>query len=202
MHAKRFTAPLAGIGLALAALPALAEDIHPTSALIGNEATNEIRGWLASPLVELSIVAQNRKTANLTEEQILALDKQWRAETKTADQPLIAATLNNPLSAYLTQIQAASEGLYTEIFVMDAKGLNVGQSAITTDFWQGDEAKFQKTFPSGSGAVFVDAEEFDKDLKSWKAQIHLTISGADNAPIGAITVEYNLTELARRRAAL
>ena len=202
MHAKKFIIPLAGAILGFAASPALAEDVHPTSALIGDEATKDIRRWLASPLVELSIAAQNRKTANLTEEQVLVLDKQWRAETKGADQPLIAATLNNPLSAYLTQIQAASEGLYTEIFVMDAKGLNVGQSAVTTDFWQGDEGKFQKTFPRGSGTVFVDAEEFDKDLKSWKAQINMTVSGADNAPIGAITVEYNLTELARRKAAL
>lgn len=201
MFAKWFTAQLA-VALAGIVSPALAQDAHPTAALIGDDAVKAIRGWVASPLVELSIAAQNRKTANLTEEQILVLDKQWRAETKGSDQPLIAATLNNPLSAYLTQIQSASEGLYTEIFVMDAKGLNVGQSSVTTDFWQGDEAKFQKTFPFGNGTVFVDKEEFDKELKSWKAQINMTISGKDNTPIGAITVEYNLTELARRKAAL
>lgn len=202
MHAKKFIIPLIAAALGFAPLPARAQENHPTAGLIGTEAIKEIRTWLTSSLVEMSIAAQNRKTASLTEEQILVLDKEWRAETKSADQPLIAATLNNPLSAYLTQIQAASAGLYTEIFIMDAKGLNVGQSSVTSDFWQGDEAKFQKTFPLGSGTVFIDAEEYDKGISSWKAQINMTVSAADNTPIGAITVEFNLTELARRKAAL
>jgi hypothetical protein len=46
--------------------------------------------------------------------------------------------------------------MITEMFVMDAKGLNVGQSDVTSDYWQGDEAKWQKTYGAGPGVVFVD----------------------------------------------
>ncbi|MGO7624082.1 hypothetical protein ACC687_38970, partial [Rhizobium ruizarguesonis] len=48
----------------------------------------------------------------------------------------------------------ASGGKITEIFVMGAKGLNVGQSDTTSDYCQGDEANFQKSFGAGKDAVF------------------------------------------------
>ncbi len=84
---------------------------------------------------------------------------------------------------------------------MDDKGLNVGQSAITSDYWQGDEAKFKKTYPAGQNAVFIDAPEYREGSDTWHAQLNLTVHGQDGAAIGAATVEVNLTELARRRAA-
>jgi len=179
-----------------------AQSVAPSTSLLDQDAIQQIREWLKNPVVEMSIKAQNERYVSLPQEQVDNLDKQWRAERKSEDQPLIAATLSSPLSSYLIQIQAASGGLFTEIFVMDAKGLNVGQSAITSDFWQGDEAKFQKTFPNGVDAVFIDEPEFHEDSKTWRTQVNLTVSGSDQEKIGAVTVEYNLTELARRRGLL
>ncbi len=175
------------------------QDSPPPTSLVDQGEITSIREWLKNPVVGISIVAQNKKYASIDQAEVDKLDKQWRAERKESDQPLIAATLSNPLSSYLTQIQAASAGLYTEIFVMDNRGLNVGQSAITSDFWQGDEGKFQKTFPNGADAVFVDEAEFHKGSGTWRAQVNLTIADNASQPIGAITVEYNLTELQRRR---
>lgn len=172
----------------------------PDKSIIDDEAVGEIRKWLANPVVEISIKAQNRKYKSMSQDEVDKLDKEWRAETKADDQPLIAATLSSPLSNYLTQIQAASGGLFTELFIMDAIGLNVGQSAVTSDFWQGDEGKYQKTFPKGATAVFVDEPEFHDGTKTWRAQVNLSIADATSQPIGVVTVEYNLTELARRRS--
>jgi hypothetical protein len=90
--------------------------------------------------------------------------------------------------------------LYAEIFVMDHNGLNVGQSSITGDFWQGDEAKFQKTYDVSSDALFIDEPEWDDENKIWRGQVSFTIT--DNGEsIGAVTMEVNLTELQRRVAA-
>ncbi|WP_421781997.1 hypothetical protein [Kiloniella litopenaei] len=180
--------------------PVYAETKAPSKNLIDDAAVEIIRKWLENAVVEISINAQNKKYATISQSEVDALDKQWRAERDKEDQPLIATTLSSPLSNYLTQIQAGSGGLFTEIFIMDAKGLNVGQSAITSDFWQGDEAKFSKTYPNGSDAIFVDDPEFHEATKTWRTQVNLTVSDAGNKPIGAVTVEYNLTELARRRA--
>jgi len=160
----------------------------------------EVRGWANSNVVYLTLADRNAKNVSLDEAKIDALDKQWRAERKTSDQPLITAVLSSPLSGYLTRIQANSLGLYSEIFVMDAKGLNAGQSAITSDYWQGDEAKWQKTFKVGHDAVFIDEPEFNKETGTWRAQLNMTLAKGQE-PIGSVTVEINLTELERRRAA-
>ncbi|MBD8892371.1 hypothetical protein [Roseibium litorale] len=172
-----------------------------TTALITPAVISNVRAWLANPIVELSINAQNDLRGSLGQDQIDALDKQWRSEREQEDKPLIAATLSAPLSIYLLRVQAQNLGLYSELFIMDANGLNVGQSSITSDYWQGDEAKFQKTFPVAADAVFVDEPEWDEDLKIWRAQLNVTIAGQSSGKaIGAATVEINLTELQRRSA--
>ncbi|MCA1299409.1 hypothetical protein [Stappia indica] len=173
--------------------------VPDAKALITPEVIAETRAWLTNPIVPLSVNAQNERRGNLTQSEIDALDKQWRAEREVADKPLISATLSAPLSIYLLRVQAGSLGLYTELFVMDANGLNVGQSAITGDYWQGDEAKFQKTFPEGRDAVFIDEPEWDADRQIWRAQLNMTLADPKGAgPIGAATIEINLTELQRR----
>ncbi|MFA7431467.1 MAG: hypothetical protein WCZ23_15010 [Rhodospirillaceae bacterium] len=159
----------------------------------------EMRKSLRSPVALLLLKAQNVRHKDLTQDRITALDKQWRGELKVAEQPLVAQLFGNPLSAYLTRLQADSDGLYTEIFVMDVVGLNVGQSAVTSDYWQGDEAKWQKTYLVGPDAVFIDDPEQDDETGTWRVQVNLAIADPDTgAAIGAATVEVNLTELARR----
>lgn len=171
----------------------------PSLSLIDKTVVSDIRDFLKAPVVWKSVVAQNGITSGLSEADIDKLDKQWRAERETEDQPLVASVLTSPLSSYLTRIQAGALGLYSEMFVVDSKGLNVGQSATTSDYWQGDEAKFQKTFPVSADAVFVDEAEFNEDTGTWRSQINLTLVDPDNKSIGAATVEINLTELERRR---
>lgn len=161
---------------------------------------DEIRSWSSSPVVLLTLEASNERYASLDQAGIEALDQQWRAEREVEDQPLITAVLSSPLSSYLTRIQARSRGLYTEIFVMDAKGLNAGQSAITSDFWQGDEGKWQKTYQVGPDAIFIDEIEVNEDTGTENAQVNLSIA-KDGQVVGAITVEINVTELRRRHAA-
>lgn len=168
--------------------------------LIRQFVVDEIRSWSSSPVVLLALEASNERYASLDQAGIDALDQQWRAEREVEDQPLITAVLSSPLSSYLTRIQARSRGLYTEIFVMDAKGLNAGQSAITSDFWQGDEGKWQKTFQVGPDAIFIDDIEVNEDTGTENAQVNLSLA-QDGQVVGAITVEINVTELRRRHAA-
>lgn len=174
----------------------------PTSALIDEEVVAGIRDWLKNAVVPMSIEAQNRRYGDISEAEIKKLDAQWVAEREQDDQPLVATTLSSPLSIYVTQVQAGSLGLYAEIIVMDDKGLNVGQSGVTSDFWQGDEAKFQKTFPVGTDAVFVDEAEKHDGTNTWRTQVNMTVTNDSGTAIGAVTVEVNLTELARRRGAV
>ncbi|MGD1934751.1 MAG: hypothetical protein ACFB0Z_09665 [Candidatus Phaeomarinobacter sp.] len=175
--------------------------VTPTSADVTPDVIADLRQFVDTEIVRASIANQNKKHAGMSEGDILALDDTWRAERKADSQPLIAATLTNPLSSYLTRVQAQAIGLYTEIFVVDAIGLNVGQSGVTSDYWQGDEAKFQKTYPIAADAVFVDEPEFDDALGIWRTQVNMTVADASGTDaIGAVTIEVNLSELQRRQS--
>jgi hypothetical protein len=191
-----------GLGLGLTAPEAHAQGIAPDpQRLITPAIIEQTRQWLANPIVALSVEAQTAARGTVSQADIDALDTQWRAEREADDKPLISATLSSPLSSYLTRMQAGALGLYTEIFITDANGLNVGQSAITGDYWQGDEAKFTNTFPVGPDAVFIDEAEWDEGWQIWRAQLNMSIPNeAGTHAIGAATIEVNLTELQRRSA--
>lgn len=172
----------------------------PSVDLIDDAFIADLQVMLNSSVVIHAINHQNQVRANISQAEIDALDQSWRAETQTdGAQPVITAALGAPASTFLLRAQAGSKGLLSEIFVMDRYGLNVAQSSVTSDFWQGDEAKYQRTFPEGAGAIFVDEPEFNDEVGVWVTQVNLTIA-ENGTPIGVGTVEVNLSELARRRA--
>lgn len=151
--------------------------------------------WLNDPTVIEAIKAQDTANANLSEADIDALDKKWRAEVDGSDHSMIDGVLGNALSKFLQAKKEASGGKITEIFVMDAKGLNVGQSDVTSDYWQGDEAKFQKSFGAGKDAIFVDEIEKDESTQTLQSQASITISDESGTPIGAVTIGVNVDAL-------
>jgi len=171
---------------------AMAEDAHvaPIKELV----KTQVQAWLNSPEVINAVKAQNAEHAGLSQADIDTLDKKWRAETKASDKPMINKVLSNALSKYLKKVEADSHGLYTEIFVMDNKGLNVGQSNVTSDYWQGDEAKFKKSYGAGNGAVFVDGIEQDESTQQFQSQVSVAISDGGQV-IGAVTIGINVDQL-------
>mgnify|MGYP000583115483 CR=1 FL=1 len=80
-----WTAVMLGAGAPFAA----AEPAKPDpAALITENVIKEIRGFIDTDIVRLSIEAQNSRLTELKQDQIDSLDKQWRAERESADKPL------------------------------------------------------------------------------------------------------------------
>lgn len=184
----------AALAVSALALPASAEEAYVTA--IKDYVTANVASWASDPTVIDAIKAQNAANAGLSQSDIDALDARWRQEIDASDKPLVEEKLGNPLSKFLSDKKAAAGGIITEAFVMDAKGLNVGQSDATSDYWQGDEAKFQKSFGAGADAVFVDEIEKDESTQALQSQVSLTISDpASGAPIGAITLGIDMDKL-------
>lgn len=157
---------------------------------------SSVKPWLSDPVVIKAIKAQNETTAGYDAAKIDELDKQWRAEAKAKGGPLIASVDATELSAFLKKKDAAASGLYGEIFVMDAKGLNVGQTSATSDYLQGDEPKFQKSFGAGPDGLLIDNVEFDESAGAFFAQTSVTIvDPSDRKPIGAITLGIQVEKL-------
>ncbi len=188
---SRIVPAVLGIVLAALGANALADEVSDSLTTL---ARTEVQEWLDSAIVRDQIKAQNRKHGGMSEADIIALDQQWRAETGASDQPLIRQVLATPLSSYLAEIKEKSGGKYTEIFVMDMVGLNVGQSDITSDYWQGDEAKWQQTFKAGPQAIHIGDVEMDESTQQLQVQLSLPV--VDNgAVIGAVTIGVNVDAL-------
>jgi len=191
-HGRR-TISAAIIASALLFSPAMAEtDIRFTAVAEYIEAN--VRPWLEEPAIVNAILAQNGAHADLSQSDIDALDARWRTELSSETRPMIEAQLSNALSLYLKSRQRAAEGVIAEIFVMDDRGLNVGQSDITSDYWQGDEAKWQRSF--GSDALYIEEAGRDDSTQLMQSQASLPIRNPDTgAVIGAITIGINLDAL-------
>jgi len=176
------------------AAPAAAQDDY--AAPLTELANGKLREIAQNQALVSAVMAQNERTSGYDQARIEALDQQWRAEVDAADKPLINETLGTDASKFLAQAQADSAGLFTEIFATDAKGLNVAQSTITSDYWQGDEDKFSKSFGVGADAVFLGEIEQDESTQAFQSQVSITITDpATGAPIGSITVGVDLSAI-------
>jgi hypothetical protein len=154
---------------------------------------NTIKGWVSDPAIIQAIRSQNTSNAALSQSDIEALDQKWRAETAASVKPLISEVLARPASQKLLRHKNEGEGLFTEIFVMDNRGLNVAQSDPTSDYWQGDEAKWKKSFLAGPDAVFIDDVEFDDSTQTYQSQVSIAVPDPDTgAVIGAVTIGINV----------
>lgn len=181
--------------LALFSAPVFAQD-NEYAAPLTELANGQLRAIAQNPALIAAIVAQNAETAAFDAAQIDALDQQWRAEVDAAAKPLIDKVMGTEASAALVAAQNESAGVFTEIFATDAKGLNVAQSTVTSDYWQGDEDKFSKTFSVGADAVFLGEVEQDESTQTYQSQVSITVvDPATGSPIGSITAGVDLSML-------
>jgi hypothetical protein len=179
-----------GMVVCLGLVPAQANEY---AAGLTKLAQEKIKAFASSPEVIAAIKAQNAASAGYDEAKITELDTKWRAEAEGSDQPMIDEVLARPVSKMLADVQDGSDGLFTEIFVMDAKGLNVGQSEVTSDYWQGDEAKWKETFLAGPDAIHLSEVEEDESTQTFQSQVSMAIADPDSGSvIGAITVGVNV----------
>ena len=154
--------------------------------------TANIKPWIGDPTIVDAVNAQNVETSKLKQAEIDQQDIGWLNRT---DNTLINSRMKNALSTFLTAKKTALGAPVLEIFVFDDKGLNVGETDLTTDYVQGDEAKFWKTYGEGPDAMFVDDVGPDGGLPN-VCQVSLTIKDPSTGKaIGAMTVGVDTDQL-------
>ncbi len=151
--------------------------------------------WLADPIVQSAIAASNTTHATLVASDISNMDEVWQAELDGDASPLITQILSAPASDYLREIVDSSQGIIAEIILMDNRGLNAAMSGVTSDFWQGDEDKFQQTFGKAGGVMHVGAVELDDSSGTYVVQVSVPVVDAAGSPIGAATFSLDAERL-------
>lgn len=178
----------------LAAAQAPAQDISEYAEQVQALAAGELQEWITDPVFVFAIREQNQLFATMTPPEIDILDKAWRAENGRG--PMIFDLLDRQGSIILRDRRELSKGVITEIILMDKYGLNVAISDPTSDYYQGDEAKYQETFLIGPEAVHVSEVEFDESTKKEQTQVSMTVTDPESGePIGAVTFGVDLQVL-------
>ena len=172
----------------LVASMAYAQSADSVQKHMQSEAT-KLQTWAADKVFVTAVTAQNAQ--HLTLAEIQRRDGGWVAGKEEA---LVKQMLSGPCADRLRQLTSTMP-IYGEAFVMDNQGALVCANMKTSDYWQGDEAKWQKSFNGGNGGVFIDRPRMDESAKEHLAQISLPIKDAAGKVIVAMTVGVNTDKL-------
>ena len=150
----------------------------------------ELRRIASDPSVVREVKRQNGQKAPL--ESIHKLDAEW-TESPTLT-PLKRRMLGNACARALYRHRDRLGRVLAELLIMDNQGALVGATRRTSDYWQGDEAKWLKAFNEGRGGELREKPFFDDSSQSYVVQVSLPVKDGARV-IGALTVSISLLEL-------
>ena len=181
----KFIIAVVGLCLSLAAQAGnpylLVEEILPV-----------LQGWGKDAVLVQAVKEQNNQ--KLTLDAIKARDAVWIKE-KGIDAEMQAMMESD--AAKQLQSMAASKSYLVELFLMDNQGANVAMTNKTSDYWQGDEAKWTNSFNDGKGGLEISDAKYDESVKADLIQVSVPVMD-NGVAIGAITIGVNLDLLQSR----
>ena len=137
----------------------------------------------------------NIKNEDISLSEIKKLDERW-ISTEGLDE-FIRGFLTNEGSEILVEFQNANDG-YPEIFITDAKGLNVAMTNKTSDYYQADEEWWVSAYNKGQGESFYGAIEYDESAMSEAIALYIPIMDPNtNKAIGVMKVIVDITAIKR-----
>jgi hypothetical protein len=148
-----------------------------------------VSAWGTEQAIIDATKAQNAEGMSL--DDIKARDKEWRAVDGLDSK--MKAMMDSPAAKKLLALEKTAPYFF-EVFLMDNQGANIAMTNKTSDYWQGDEAKWQESFKGGAGAVHIGDVEFDESAQAYLVQLSVPVMEGGVA-IGAITIGINLDEL-------
>jgi hypothetical protein len=147
----------------------------------------------SDPVLLQAVRDQNQLLAEMDQTGINALDAHWVAEKTRGGGPLIADYLSRPTSQKLREYLAKGRGIVRHAILMDNKGRNVAIAAPTSDYFQGDEAKWLETFARPSLTRHISDLEQGHEGAFVARWVSAPIwDAARNEPLGAIALEYDV----------
>jgi ABC-type amino acid transport substrate-binding protein len=107
--------------------------------------------------------------------QILNLDAQWQALAPQRYSEMARRVADQPASIAMEKWQQDRESLITEIMLTNSIGTLVAMSQLTSDFWQGDEAKFEYHIRSDTPSLFVSPIHYDASTARFQVTVSMPV---------------------------
>ncbi|MCQ8889918.1 cache domain-containing protein [Pseudoalteromonas carrageenovora] len=137
----------------------------------------------------------------LSEDELIKADKQWQTEVKNEQAKLGKLMLDKALSKKLNEWQSQFNGSVTEVILTDNQGKNVAISKLTSDYWQGDEDKFNKVFTLIDDYYF-DNVEYDASTHHFQVQLSIPVFNEHYNHIGVLIIGIDVEKALRLNASL
>jgi hypothetical protein len=176
---------------ALLCLPASAADYtHDLNEFINIE----MKPWVSSDIVIDSLNKQNEEQAALLESNLLVMDNNWRSEYRKVNQPTIGPVLASELSQFLKKKAVEGEGVYTELIIVDAKGLNIAQTVISENYYNAGKPRWEKTFRAKSYAPYISEIYYSDETSKFQVEVSFLIV-SDGQPVGIVVAGIDVEQL-------
>lgn len=158
-------------------------------------ANNEIRNIISKDFILNELKKQNLEHEDYSMAELKALDTKWIAEKHKSKRAIVDKVMDNKIAEYLNKIKKDSDGLYTQITIVDNKGLAIAQTDLTQHYWHGREKYWKNTTLGGGGKpVHTSGVEFNDNTQVFQAEISVAIiSGEEN--LGLVMVGVDVEKL-------
>ena len=121
-----------------------------------------------------------------TEADVQRKDREWAANPKA---PLRTEMTQGACADRLRSL-VGDDSFVVEAFLTDARGALVCASRETSDYWQGDEPKWQKTYGEGK-RLFIDEPAQDNSTGVYAIQLSTLVSNG-SGKAGALTLTLRI----------
>lgn len=183
------------IGLFMLAVTATAQQDISESELEGllRVKVRTVQHMALNPLLVRAVRQQN--ASGLTPNEIARREKAWRATKEPT--PFKIALQTSPAGRFL-KAQVERSTSFNEAFLTDNQGANVAAFPATSDYMQGDEDKWSKSFNGGDGRIFRGELERDESTNTVAVQISAPVLDRGKT-IGVLVVGVTFDYLQTKR---
>jgi hypothetical protein len=122
------------------------------------------------PEIVRAVRTQNNE--GLSMELIQQRDAEWRAAQQETD---LQRSLSQRRASQVLKTLVERNPDFSEAFATDNQGANVAMFPATSDYWQGDEAKWTNSFNDGEGRVWIGEVELDESSGLVAVQVSVPI---------------------------
>lgn len=129
-----------------------------------------VRHMAFHPVIVRAVRSQNSEQLDM--DLIQERDAEWRAAQQESG--FQRAMLNSEASRVLRGFIERNPD-FNEAFATDNQGANVAVYPLTSDYWQGDEDKWTRSFNNGNGRLHVGDVEVDDSTNTAAVQVSVPI---------------------------
>lgn len=150
----------------------------PWKAPLESLTENEMRAMASDPALTEAL-AKAAEHGYLTDERLHELEEIWKREEYTPEKPLRDSITRSPAADRLREILDKSDGLYTELFLLDRQGMTVAATRADGSLRRIREPFWKQTAERHSLMPFTGEPGFNEDTGLFQAFAAVSVLRAE-----------------------